>query len=245
MCRMLAIMSNKPISFSYLVEFKLLAEKGLISQKAHKPGHKDGWGVLLYQKGEPVYLGRHPTNAMEDSKYEKACKTLDKLGATKGPLLAHLRKASSEYGQRTVENTAPFLREKWSFMHNGTIHNFNEKVADLRGTTDSERFFLLILGIREESQLPIEKALKLAIKKVRESYRYSSLTFILTNGTRIYAYREYSDPRDSDYYNLMFAIDSNMVIISQEKLWHREWVIIPNRVLVTVLKNQRVCFEMI
>lgn len=98
-------------------------------------------------------------------------------------------------------------------MHNGTIPNFNEKVVGLKGTTDSERFFLLVLKMGEEGHLPIERALKLAIKKVRESYTYSSLTFLLTNGNRIYAYREYSDPRDSDYYNLMFAIDSNMVII--------------------------------
>jgi len=236
-------MSNKPISSSYLLKFRLLAEKGMLSRKARAPGHKDGWGILLYQKGKPVYLGRQPTSAMDDPRYEKACKTLDELGATKGLLLGHLRKASPEYGQRTVENTAPFVKEEWSFMHNGTIRKFNEKVVGLRGTTDSERFFLLILKTKEENMLPIEKALKLTIKKIRKSYRYSSLTFILTNGTRIYAYREYADPQDSDYYNLMFAIDSNMVIISQEKLWHKEWITIPNRALVIVLKNQKVCLQ--
>jgi len=242
---MLAILSNKPIPSSYLLEFRLLAEKGMISRKARAPGHKDGWGILLYQEGKPVYLGRQPTNAMNDPRYEKACETLDESGAAKGPLLAHLRKASPEYGQKILENTAPFVKEKWSFMHNGMIRKFNEKVVGLRGTTDSERFFLLILKTKEENQLSIEKALKLTIKKVRESYSYSSLTFILTNGTRIYAYREYVDPRDSDYYNLMFAINSSMIIISQEKLWHREWVTIPNGALLTVLKNQKVCLEKI
>lgn len=245
MCRIMAITSKKPISSSFLAEFRLLAKKGMISWKAHEPGHRDGWGILLYQKGEPVYLGRQPTDAMEDPMYETACESLDKWGAAKGPLLAHLRKASPEYGEKAMENTAPFVREEWSFVHNGTIQNFNEKVVGLKGNTDSERFFLLLLRISEESRLPIERVLKLAIKKVRESYRYSSLTFVLTNGARIYAYREYSDPRDSGYYNLMFAIDSDMTIISQEKLWFRDWVNIPNGALVTVLKNQKIHLEMI
>lgn len=245
MCRILAMASKRPISSSFIAEFRLLAEKGMISRIAREPGHKDGWGILLYQKGEPVYLGRQPTDAMKDPRYETACESLDKSGAAKGPLLAQLRKASPEYGEKTMENTAPFVREEWSFVHNGTIRNFTEKVAGLKGTTDSERFFLLVLRMREEDRLPIERALKLAIKKVRKSYKYSSLTFLLTNGARIYAYREYSDPRDSDYYNLMFVIDSNMIIISQEKLWFRDWVTIPNGALVTVLKNQKIYLEMI
>ncbi|MCK4482644.1 class II glutamine amidotransferase [Candidatus Bathyarchaeota archaeon] len=237
MCRMLAIMSKRRISSSFLHDFRLLAEKGDVLPIAKEPGHKDGWGIVGYQKHTPILLGRQPTNAMKDPKYEEACEHLDQLGLT-GSLMTHLRKASK--GKRSQENTAPFIRGEWCFGHNGTIRNFSISIKGLKGDTDSERFFLLLLKGIVGNSTSTELAIERTVREIRHSYEYSSLTFLLSNGTHVYAYREYSDPRDSWYYNLMYAIDKDMVLISQQKIWYRDWVTIPNRNLITVMKNLKV-----
>jgi len=242
MCRMLAIMSRKRISSSFLHDFRLLAEKGDVLPGA-KPGHKDGWGIVGYQKHAPLCLGREPRNAMDsNSKYQEACERLERLGL-KGSLMVHLRKASK--GGPSLENTAPFVRDEWSFGHNGTINDFDFSIKGLRGDIDSEKLFLLLLRRIENDGISPEKAIEKVVHELRHSYRYSSLTFLLTNGTRIYAYREYSDLGESWYYNLMYAVDKDMVVITQQKIWDRDWVTIPNKTLVTVMKNLRVCCKSI
>lgn len=239
---MLAIMSKRRISPSFLHDFRLLAEKGDVLPIAKEPGHKDGWGIVGYQKHTPILLGRQPTNAMKDPKYEEAYEHLDQLRLT-GSLMAHLRKASK--GGRSQENTAPFIRGEWCFGHNGTIKNFDINIKDLKGGTDSERFFLLMLRRIVENSTSTENAIEKTIHEIRHLCEYSSLTFLLSNGTRIYAYRECSDPKYSWYYNLMYTIDEDMVLISQQKIWHRDWVTIPNKTLVTVFKNLKICSRII
>lgn len=235
-------MSRKRIASHFLRDFRLLAEKGDVLPIAEEPGHKDGWGIVGYQQGTPILLGRQPTSAMKDSRYEESCKRLDQLRLS-GSLMAHLRKASE--GKRSQENTAPFVRDEWCFEHNGTIRRFGTHVnikdlSNLRGETDSEKFFLLLLRRINANGILAEKAIEQTVREIRRSGKYSSLTFLLSNGIRIYAYREYSDPRNSWYYNLMYAIDKDMVLISQQKIWYRDWATIPNKTLVTVQKNRRV-----
>jgi len=239
---MLAIMSKRRISSSFLHDFRLLAEKGDVLPIAKKPGHKDGWGIVGYQNHTQIRLGREPKNAMEDPKYEEACERVDQLGLI-GSLMAHLRKASK--GKVSQENTAPLTRDEWCFGHNGTIKNFDISINGLKGETDSERFFLLLLSRIVNDSTSVEKAIEKTVREIRHSYEYSSLTFLLSNGVRIYAYREFSDPRDSWYYNLMYAIDKDMVLISQQKIWYRDWATIPNKTLVTVMKNLKVCSKSI
>jgi predicted glutamine amidotransferase len=238
---MLAIMSkNLILPSSFLRDFRALAEKGKVLSGA-EPGHKDGWGIVGYQKGAPIYLGREPKNAMDrDSRYDEALKYLDQL-CIKGPLLAHFRKASLEYRRVTLQNTAPFVQGKWSFAHNGTIRRFNEEVSGMKGTTDSERFFVKLLTERERSGGSMEKAIERTVRRVRDSYDYSSITFLLSDGANIYAYREYSNPEQSDYYNLIYASDKDRVIISQQAIWPKEWVTVPNRTLVIVMSDLKVC----
>ena len=240
MCRMLAITSIKKIPSSFLQDFRLLAEKGKVLPNA-RPGHKDGWGIVCYQDRTPIYLGRQPSNAFEDPKYDEACQKLDESQVT-GILLAHLRKASPEHKDVSLENTAPFIQNEWCFAHNGTIHKFNVEIDGLKGTTDSEKLFQLLL--REIKNYPsIEEAIKKTVRQVRNSFKYTSMTFILSNGVCTYAYRDYSDPRNSEYHNLMYAQDKNMIILSQEPIWFRDWVQIPQRSLTTINRELKVCSQ--
>ena len=238
MCRMLGIISRKPVPSSYLKDFRVLTEKGKVPKGAKEPGHKDGWGIVYYDGQMPRYLGRQPTNAMEDERYGKACENLDKLKVS-GVLLAHLRKRS--VGSTTSENTSPFISENWCFAHNGTIRDFFPKVeGERKDMTDSERFFRLLLQENERTRGVIEETIGQVIDRVAGVYDYSSLTFLLSDGDSLYAYADVSDTGMKDYYRLMYAKNDDMVIFTQEPIWKKYWTNVPNRCLVSVNKELRI-----
>jgi glutamine amidotransferase len=70
-------------------------------------------------------------------------------------VVAHVRQAS--VGAVELRNSHPFLFGRWSFVHNGTLKNFDQHRqsveslirpdlrTNIRGTTDSERCFHLFL----------------------------------------------------------------------------------------------------
>lgn len=237
MCRMLGIISRKPVPSSYLRDFRVLAEKGKVPEGA-TPGHKDGWGIVYYDGRRPRYLGRQPTNAMEDERYEKVCEDLDKLQSS-GVLLAHLRKRS--VGSATLDNTSPFVSGNWGFAHNGTIRDFvAEAEGEREDMTDSERFFRLLLRENERAGGVIEEAIGRVVDRVADVYDYSSLTFLLSDGDSLYAYTDVSDIAMEDYYRLMYAKDGDMVVFTQEPIWKKKWVDVPNRCLVSVNKELRI-----
>lgn len=234
---MLGIISRKPVPSSYLKDFRVLAEKGRVPEGA-RPGHRDGWGIVHYVGERPRYLGRQPTDAMEDKRYGKACEDLDKLQSS-GVILAHIRKRS--VGLVTLENTSPFISENWCFAHNGTIRDFLTKVEREReDMTDSERFFRLLLQENERSGGVIEETIGRVVDRVIGVYDYSSLTFLLSDGDSLYAYTDVSDIAMEDYYRLMYAKTSNMIIFTQEPLWKKNWVDVPNKRLVSANKELRI-----
>ena len=234
---MLGIISRKPVSSSYLRDFRVLAEKGKVPKEA-EPGHKDGWGIVYHDGRRPEYLGRQPTDAMEDERYGKACEDLDKLQLS-GVLLAHLRKRS--VGSVTLENTSPFISGNWCFAHNGTIRDFFAEVEGAReDMTDSERFFRLLLRENERTGGLIQETIGRVVDRVVDLYDYSSLTFLLSDGDSLYAYAVVSDVVMKDYYNLMYAKTNGMVIFTQEPIWKEKWVDVPDKCLVSVNKELQI-----
>ena len=239
MCRMLGIVSREPIPSMYLRDFRILAEKGKVPN-GMKPRHKDGWGIAYFDDGAPKYLDRRPTNALEDERYDSALKRIDELGIS-GVLLAHLRKRS--VGRIALENTLPFIIGKWCFVHNGTIYDFNVSVeGEAKDATDSKRFLRLLVREIENSDGGVKDAVSRVVSDIRRAYRYSSLTFLLSDGTRIYAYRDFSEAKNADFYGLMYAKDNQMVIFTQEPLWKKSWEIVSNRCLVICDKELRIKF---
>src|ERR1700676_2228166 len=113
---MLGIMpeAKTAIDFDVVRSFRKLASCGMVS-RGSSAGHSDGWGIVAWEKDLPVYLGREPTNALVDEKFEKACLS-GEAGQLATPLIAHLRKAS--VGLKTRENTHPFMNGEWAFAHN-------------------------------------------------------------------------------------------------------------------------------
>lgn len=235
LCRMLGIISREPIPSRYLCDFRELAKIGKVPKGAREPGHKDGWGIVYYDAGMPKYLGIQPTNALEDKKYDTALGKLEELQIS-GALVAHLRKRS--VGTVCLENTLPFVRRRWCFAHNGTIYNFHIEVeGEKKDATDSKRLFQMLIQEIESSGNGFEDAIERVVAGIRTNYKYTSLTFLLSNGTKLYAYRDFSGPEDEDYYGLMYAKDDQMVLFIQEPIWDKDWTIVSNKSLVVVDKE--------
>ncbi|MFQ5758165.1 MAG: class II glutamine amidotransferase [Candidatus Bathyarchaeia archaeon] len=146
-------------------------------------------------------------------------------------------------GSATLDNTSPFMCENWCFAHNGTIRDFFPKVEGEReDMTDSERFFWLLLQENERTRGVMEETIGRVVDKVAGVYDYSSLTFLLSDGDSLYAYADVSDVGMEDYYRLMYAKNGDMVIFTQEPIWKKDWISVPNKCLVRVNKELRMRF---
>ena len=112
--------------------------------------HPDGWGLASFGPSG-VALHKQPLRAGDDPRFHAVA------GAAEAPtLLCHIRKAT--HGGLAEENCHPFRLGRWVFAHNGTCYGFDgfrERLigeirpslrAHLRGQTDSEVLFLLLLS---------------------------------------------------------------------------------------------------
>lgn len=232
MCRVLGILSTNGFSPEYLGEFRELAENGRVRRGASS-GHKDGWGVVIYDKTKPRYLAREPGSASDDPRYLEVMKSLPSIRG-QGVMIAHLRKAGRNGGSSTVENTHPFVEGRWAFAHNGGISKFNIKPRGLRGVTDSERFFRLLVN-RIGKGNDFKDALAWSVSFVRRKYDYSSLNFVLSDGYSLYGYRDCTE--DEDYYSLLYRRSRKDVVFSQEPLGDGNWISIPNRSIAITHKD--------
>ena len=194
MCRMLGVIGQNQVpAREWLDAFYPLCTQGRVKSTA-KPGHLDGWGIAGYPHGQAVYYARRPLDASQDKEaWQNAVQQVDKHQS--GTLIAHFRKAST--GGNVRENTHPFRKNGWFFCHNGTVYQAEKlplKKYTPEGQTDSERFFLFVLEAIERIGDPA-RGLMEAIRSIRESCEYNSLTFILTDGKTLYTHRSFTDQR--------------------------------------------------
>jgi predicted glutamine amidotransferase len=221
--------SPKPgntIDFDILRSFRNLAACGKVPPGS-KPRHSDGWGVVVWKEGLPIYLGREPNDAFTDPIFEGACAAGEKLNVST-PLIAHLRKAS--VGVKTKENTHPFTLGEWAFAHNGTIRKMN-----LKFTTDSEWFFKSIMHELAISGSIVGSIVQL-VEFVRSAYPYTSITFLLSNGKDLYAYRDCA--RNEGYYTLYYAELAGAYVVAQEKFFEADWKELENGKLL-IIENRK------
>lgn len=220
MCRMMAVLAKEQIKADWILPFEHLATQGKIRSDMKEPGHHDGWGMVAYFKeGFPEYLEREPHSVSKDSQHFRNGAALIEESKCKVAMV-HFRKIS--VGEPQISNTHPFLHETWAFSHNGTIYDSKKiPLAKLKpaGTTDSERFFLFLLerlsSIQDQKEQPAE--LKRAAEEIAKNFKHTSLTFLLTNGKNLFAFRE-CDPKYNDYYTLFSAEVNGGTIFCSEPL---------------------------
>jgi glutamine amidotransferase len=177
MCRVLGSVAAEPVSLRHEL---LEAANPLIRTN---DGHDDsGWGMAAYKhaEGEEPICARFPGDPRADL---QAVDTKARLHNV------HVRKAT--VGGLKPENTHPFYLGPYSFSHNGTIrditHYADPNVARPQGDTDSEYLFRLVMHHLDASD-PIA-GLRYAMTATIERYPFTSLSFLFSDGERLYAYR--------------------------------------------------------
>jgi glutamine amidotransferase len=169
-------------------------------------GRRGAWGLGFYQ-GDEVLHKKQPSPDGAPIDWTSIAENVRTDCA-----IAHLRQAT--VGGFSVDNTHPFRLRQWLFAHVGTIACFDEIREELlkglpdflrrniRGTSDSELFFHLILaGLHAQNQLEsaqptdtvVQRAIHDAIRavdtKVPTGHPPSMLNLLLSNGRAMFALR--------------------------------------------------------
>ena len=175
MCRVLGSVAAEPVSLRHEL---LEAANPLIRPQA---ADEEGWGIASYRRAE----GEEPictrfTHA-HDAATSGAAVTEARLHN------AHARRPT--VGDRSDANTHPFCLGPYTFSHNGTILNISrlENVEPCSGETDSERLFRLVMHHLDAND-PTD-GLRYAVRATIERFPFSSLSFLFSDGEKLYAYR--------------------------------------------------------
>ena len=158
--------------------------------------HANGWGLATYQDSK-LSVERQAWAAYHGEHFRQAAGRVFSR-----QVLAHVRRAT--VGEPRIENTHPFVDEPWSFIHNGTIPNFDRlrsrllaeipeaRRALIRGQTDSEHFFHLIRSLQEQkpertAREVLVEAIGLVVSWCRDIDPSAKigLNVILTDGTQM------------------------------------------------------------
>jgi predicted glutamine amidotransferase len=182
-CRLLGYCSRRDASVE-----DLIGADGLAAFTGLCALHGDGWGMAWYEGGEPV-VRKSPLRADADLDFAKlAREPLGDLG------LVHLRWATP--GLPVSErNCHPFQHGQYVFAHNGAIHP-QDRLAEmlpasweqrLGGTTDSERYFLLIMARLAAHGGDMVAAVADAAAEIERRFEPNSLNAILLAPDTLYA----------------------------------------------------------
>lgn len=219
MCRLLAFASTAPTAP------ELLIGDDLASYVALSREHGDGWGMAWFDhQGEPT-VAKDVGPAHSSELFGKLARTTET-----DAMVLHLRRASP--GQSiALENTHPFATDSAAFAHNGWIRPLPEldelldpaTRAGLRGTTDSERYFRLLLAATERAS-GLEAALPPLLRSLRQDFRYTALNFVLLTERRLYAVCDYSADAplrrgDPDYYTIGYQQVGGSVVVGSAGCW--------------------------
>ena len=184
MCRLLGYVSERPVSAVEglgATEFQTFTSLSAV--------HGDGWGMAWSQPGDGgIGSATSPVAAADDPTYvELAGQALGSAG------LVHLRWATDGLVVHS-KNTHPFTDGTHALAHNGSISPVEElegllsadSRARLQGTTDSERYFRLVLQCIEEDGDERAGLLR-AVAMLHEHFPEASLNALFLTPTRLYA----------------------------------------------------------
>ena len=158
--------------------------------------HAHGWGVATYEDHLPL-VEKEAWAAYHGEHFHRAAARI--YART---VLAHVRRAT--VGLAIPDNTHPFVHDTIAFAHNGTVPQFQAlrprfldamsepQRAALRGTTDTEHVFRLLMTLRDRTpDLPLAELLRRGARQVVDWCRTQDpsakigLNLLMTDGGEI------------------------------------------------------------
>ena len=212
--------------------------------------HGDGWGMAWYEGAEPV-IRKSPLRADSEPEFEKLTREpLADLG------LVHLRWATPGLGVSEY-NSHPFRYGQYVLAHNGAIHpqdrlgemlppSFERQLA---GTTDSERYFLLIMERQAASGGDMVAAIAHAAADIEHRFDANSLNAVLLTPDTLYGVCWHTRSKVPEaklrmaghdraeieaYFDLAFQADSEAVVVASSGWPQQGWTPLPNRHVLVV-----------
>jgi glutamine amidotransferase len=192
MCRLLGIASSEP------TDFRIVLREAPRSLAALSREHRDGWGIAVHEEVSGGWkVERGAACAGEDERFHRLA-----LGSRGEMLISHVRQKT--VGETSLANTHPFERGRWIFAHNGTVKDVAwlrtqasvERLAEVRGETDSELLFAWLLTRLDEARVAhapaserTDQAVGAAVRAARERPDFGAYNFLLCDGTALYAHR--------------------------------------------------------
>ncbi|PLX78315.1 MAG: class II glutamine amidotransferase [Desulfuromonas sp.] len=214
MCRVLGISAFDWSRHRPMVErFCQLVRTGVV-MAGDPPGHEDGWGLALYRHGELV-VEKSGLNLLEET--DRVFALLEQT-AQSPVLILHLRKSAWKNTSNT-RHAHPFHDGNTVFFHNGVVYDYERLLPAIThpglepDARDTEVFFYHILS-QAGGDLGARFLASAAV--IRQSHDFSAMNALLSDGKKLYAYREYG--REPDYYSLYRAVSDNSWYISSEPL---------------------------
>ncbi|GMR13708.1 MAG: class II glutamine amidotransferase [Gemmatimonadota bacterium] len=170
-CRLYTFRSTTPRK----VECELICSQNSLfaqsRQDARGESNPDGWGLGTYDRGIP-HVVRQAEAAYESDAFRWEAARVETCN-----VMAHVRRAT--VGSLRVENTHPFSDGQWMMAHNGHIGGFeavkprllarlsDERRGSIRGSTDSEHIFYLLLTLHDEDPLsPLTSIMRSGVRRI-------------------------------------------------------------------------------
>jgi glutamine amidotransferase len=198
MCRLIAYV-GRPIGAAHLVfdgAHSLLEQTRAPREELSGGLNVDGYGIVWYAGGRPARIAEpRPLWHDEDLRGTLAA-------TTSGCVLAAVSNATHTGAvPRTL--LPPLVRDRWSFVFAGFVPDFrrshmralrhelpDELYAELRGATDAETLFLLVISELTQGRSMVE-ALEVVARKVktRVGRAETQLNMVLSDGERLAALR--------------------------------------------------------
>ena len=212
MCRMVGVVFRNEFPIESLNDLRDVARHGMIPGEPD-PGHNDGWGIVSFRNGTPLYVGRSSRPIFNDESYESALCDVPKLEVP-NILVAHARALSN--GAATIPNTHPFVMDGIVLCHNGTVKNIKFKSRhQVKGETDTEKL-LARLADKVEDGDDLGRSVKQLIKEDIHSNEYTAAILFISDGKKLYAYRDFSIGKSPVYYDLKMAVCDDHIAFFQE-----------------------------
>lgn len=183
MCRLLGYVRDEPTSVE-----ELLGEEGLERFTALTAVHGDGWGMAWRDADGSTRVVSSPESAAQDREYAELVRR--PLGSSG---FLHLRWATGGLPV-TEQNTHPFVHGDYAFAHNGHVSPIADLEAlltpqsrqELRGDTDSERYFRFLVQCIEE-QGDLAEGVRHALGVLLRDFADCSLNALLLAPTHMVA----------------------------------------------------------
>ena len=271
MCRWIAY-SGQPIFIEQLIT---LPEHSLVEQSIHTElnfgadgslmgTNGDGFGLGWYSERSQPGLYRDERPAWSNHNFHELCRQIRAR-----IFLAHVRATTT--GSVQQANCHPFKYKNWLFQHNGDVSDFGkirrelqleiapELYTELKGTTDSETFFLLALtyGLQSDPKGGLQKMVERVKKALVDNGigdGQLNLSCALSDGQKVYTLRYahnvmsktqfYSSEsgwiheRNSKVSGASYFPEDNIVIVSEPlDRFDNKWNEIPDNSFSTIYQS--------